>query len=82
MKKKPAKRKGNAASKLKDAQIVAVFAPKHEQWTALRAEVRRRDGALVRIVQQNELQEEVFRSDRVAAFLEQVARVIRDENLL
>lgn len=82
MKKKPANRKGNAASKPKDALVVSVFAPKNQQWTALRAEIRRRDGTLVRSVQQQSIQEEVYGGRALANFLEHVARIIREENLL
>jgi hypothetical protein len=61
--------------------VVSVFAPK-TQWTALRAEVRERGGKVVKTVKQTTLQEEVYGSEPLAKFLEEVARVIRDENLV
>ncbi len=77
MKKKTAKPKVAR----KDSLIVSVFAP-HAQWTALRAVVQNHSGKIVKTIQQDSLEEEVFNGEHVAKFLERVARTIRDEDLL
>jgi hypothetical protein len=77
--KKPiARKRSSATSKTKSALVMSVFAPKNEQWAALHAEIKDRDGKVVLNIKQAELEEEVYSLCSLAAFLEQVARKLRD----